>query len=287
MDEKEPDNSCHHHQAGQHEHGHSQPMMDPNSVSMMRSQHACFLVGTQALFLVHMGNAWMDCHRYQMILRITIPEDVKQKFLEDRIRHPGEWYITGNLEQNLLSLPDIKRGVVKSFRASLFRGWPDPMVEGPWPWAKTKPVISSFEVTIDRVVWFRRYDFNEDWPRTSGYVLFGEGDEAHITHSPIKQPDFDHVANLAIAPAWLPKELLEAGVPINFPTIPAVPGGHSCREAVHTQNPIFDGTHSVQYSGYGPPRPIEVARTVFFGTFPFNRVDPASTAPWAPCGSTE
>lgn len=282
MGEHEND-GCSHHGEQDTGHGHGQGGADPNTVSMMQSQHACFIVGTQALFLVHMANSWIDCHRYQMVLRITIPDDVKQRFLDDRKRHPGEWYIIGNLAENLLSLPDIKRGAVRSFQASLWRGWPANEGSPSWPWADTPPVISTFEVTIDRVVWFRRFDFNEDWPRTAGYVLFGEGDEAHINHSPIKQPDFDHVASLAVAPAWLPKPLLEAGVPINFPTIPAVPGGASCREAVHTSNPIADGTHSVQYGGFGPGRPIEVARTVFFGTWPFNRTDPGGTAPWDPC----
>src|SRR5690606_24830852 len=142
----------------------------------------------------------------QMVLRITLPEDVRQAFLEDRRRHPGEWYVVGNLQQNLLSLPDIKRGAVRAFRASLWRGWPGTAGSATWTWANEPPGVSSFEVTVERVVWFRRLDFSEDWPRTASYVLFGEGDEAHINHSPIKQPDYDHLASLSVAPAWLPKE---------------------------------------------------------------------------------
>lgn len=274
---------CGHH--GGHGNGtsHGHGGTNPDLVPMMESQHACFLVGTQALFLVHMANAWIDCHRYQMVLRVNLPEDVKQQFLEDRQRHPGDWYIVGNLEQNLLSLPDIKLGAVRSYRASLWRGWPTIAGSPSWPWANERPIISSFDVQIERVVWFRRFDFNDDFPRTAGYVLFGEGDEAHINHSPIKQPDYDHVATLSVAPAWLPKKLLEAGVPVNFPAIPAVPGGAACREAVHTSDPIESGTHSVQYGGFGPGRPLEVARTVFFGTWPFNRTDPAGTDRWDPC----
>jgi hypothetical protein len=94
-----------------------------------------------------------------------------------------------------------------------------------------------------------------------------------------KQPDFDHVATLSGVPPWLPRSLLEAGVPTNFPSIPAVPGGSACREAVHLSNPIANGTHHVQSSGLDLTRPLDVNGTVFFATWPFNRTDPAGDDP--------
>ncbi len=252
-------------------------------VPMMSNQHAFFIVGSQTFFLVHMINTWMDCHRYQVVLRVTLPEASKREFLSDRRQHPHDWYVVGNLESDLIALPNVQRGACTSYQANIWRGWPTNQGSEHWPWANDKPVLAQpFKVNIDRVVYFRRLDFNADYPRTTSYVLFGEGDEAHINHCPVKQPDYDHVASLRSAPDWLPKPLLEAGVPVNFPQIPAVPGGDACREAMHESNPLSDGRGTVQYAGFGPKRPIHIERTVFFGTWPFNRTN--QNEPWAPCG---
>lgn len=256
----------------------------PAQVSMMHSQHAFFLVGEKHLFLVHMINSWMDCHRYQLVLKVTLDRRAHQAWLEARKAHPSEFFIVGNLASDLISLPDLQRQAKRSFQAGLWIGMPKSEGSASWPWANDPPVCSGFEVTIERVVCFRRLDFNADYPRTPSYFLFGEGDEAHLNHSPVKPPDYDHVASLSAAPDWLPAELLLAGVPVNFPRYPAVPGGHDCREAVFESNPLSDGPEVVQYGGLSPHYSIVIERTVFFGTWPFNRTNPADPMQeWRPC----
>src|SRR5690606_22884250 len=111
-----------------------------DQVPVMRSQHAFFVVGTEVLFLVHMLNSWIDCHRYQVVLRVTLPEHVRRKILSDRERHPDEWHIIGNISQELISLPDIHRGVCRSYHAQVWRGWPKQPGTEHWPWANDKPV---------------------------------------------------------------------------------------------------------------------------------------------------
>jgi hypothetical protein len=256
-----------------HEH-HEHAKPNDDAVSLPRSQHAFFVVGTQHLFLVHQTNMWIDCHQYQFIARARIPPDAKQRFLEDRNRHPTDWYIVGNDADDLISLPDIQRGKRTSFTGSIWRGWPKNEGTPHWPWAKDEPIVGHFDVEVERIVHFRHFDFNFNPPNTLSYILFGRGDEAHLQHYQVKQPDFDHVLTLSKAPAWLPEEALEAGMHVNFPDIPAVPGGVDCGQAVHCTNPLKNGTHHVQFAGYGPTRPITVDRTLFFGTFPVNEVDP-------------
>jgi hypothetical protein len=48
------------------------------------------------------------------------------------------------------------------------------------------------------------------------YVLFGFGDEAHMTNCQTKEPDFDHIVSLAEAPDWLPLHQLESGVHVTI-----------------------------------------------------------------------
>lgn len=262
-----------HHAHGQHG--------DGDAVTLPLAQHACVIVGIRHLFLVHMTNLWIDCHRYQAILRVKLPADVKQAFLDDRKAHPTEWHIVGNESSDLVSLPDIQRGKRTSFTGSLWRGLPDPKYPGTpdWPWATQPPVIGGFEVQIEHVVYFRRFDFNLNYPNTPTYILFGAGDEAHLHNYQVKQPEYDHVVTLSGAPKWLPPAALEAGVPVNFPDIPASPGGHgTAGRAVHCTDPLSPGTHYVQYGGLGPRRALTVDRTVWFATWPVNEKDPCLEA---------
>lgn len=263
-----------------HHEGHS-PGASPLEIGAMRSQHAFFLVGDHHLFMVHMLNSWIDCHRYQVVLKVSLPSDVVAEWRRDQRRNPQDWYIVGNLQSDLLSLPDLHRRSVTTFRASLWRSWPKAEGTAHWPWSNEPPVVEDFLVTVERVVYFRRLDFNADYPRTASYVLFGEGTECHLNHQAVKQPDYDHLVTLERAPRWVPASLLEAGIPVNFPDIPAVPGGHSCREALFMNPPFMLGQHFVQYGGVERVWPIEVQRHVFFSTWPFNRSQ--QDEEWCPC----
>ncbi len=255
-------------------HGHGDH--DGDTILMPSHQHALVIVGTQQLFLVHMTNMWTGCHQYQAIFRIHVPADVKSEYLKDRNRHRTDWYIIGNTKDDLMSLPEIKRGKRTSFTGSIWRGLPSSEGTESWPWANEKPVIESFKVTIDQVVYFRHFDFNLNYPNTLTYILFGAGDEAHLNHYQVKQPEFDHVVTLTEAPSWLPQTGLEAGMPINFPDIPASPGGRQLGQSVYCSNPLTRGTHHVQFAGYGPGRAITIDRSIWFGTWPVNEEDPCA-----------
>lgn len=255
---------------------------DPDAVTLMQMQHALFIVGTQHLFLVHMTNFAMDCHRYQVILRVEIPDDVKTTFLEDRERHPDCWYIIGNTAADKMNLTEIKRGARTSFTGSIWRCMPKEITNEDWPWDGAPTVAESFEVRISQVVYFRRFDYNLNRPNTLTYVLFGAGHEAHLNHYQVKPPEFDHVVTLSEAPAWLPTGALEAGLTVNFPDIPADPNDPE-GTGVYCSDPLEPGTHYVQYGGYGPGRAITIDRTIWFGTWPVNKTDPCPGREKPPC----
>lgn len=261
------------------DHGQS----DTDGVELPKMQHALFMVGTQHLFLVHMTNFSIDCHRYQAIFRAEIPDDIKALWLEDRKRHPTDWYIVGNDATDPINLTEIKRGARSTFTGSMWRCMPAEITNPNWPWDGAPTVADSFEVRVTQVVYFRRFDFNQNNPNTLTYILFGAGHEAHLNHYQVKEPEFDHVLTLSEAPAWLPPEALEVSIPVNFPDLPAVPGGRLGGKGVYCTDPLEPGTHYVQYGGYGPARPITIDRTIWFGTFPVNSSEPCPDAERDPC----
>lgn len=242
-------------------------------------QHAFFFVGTEQLFLVHMGNMWMAPHRYQMVLEILVDDEVKRRILDVQKQNPNAWHIIGNEASHKFTIPELALLVGGTFTASLWKEFPStPPPEGEhWPWANEEPVLSKFPITVKRVVYFRALDFNMMFPETATYFMFGAGLESHLCHLFTRQPDYDHVLSLERAPEWLPQAYLQAGVFVNFPSIPAVPSGPV---GVYTADPLGGpGAKQVHVGGLPPARSITVARTAFFGTWPINETDPAGGAP--------
>ncbi len=212
-------------------------------------QHAFVMLGTKTLFLCHLTMFIMEEHRYQLVMRVSLPDYVYREYLHERKTHPVTTYFLGNSEQDLMSVPELQTGVRTGFIGDVFRGIPDPSpADNPeyphykeWPWKGVTPAISHIPVTIERIVYYRHFDFNLNYPNELTYVLFGRGDEAHLTHYQTKEPDFDHVISLAEAPDWLPSQQLEAGVHVN---IPGMLGNRaSC------SNPLTDASYRVQYAG--------------------------------------
>ena len=238
------------------------------------TQHAFIVAGRATPFLVHMTMMHMEEHSYQLVLRATLPDSVSRELDLDRLAHPDATYFLGNRHGNSFTVPQIQSGLRRSFIADIWRGIPEKDHYAEWPWNGITPAIAGVLVTIHRVVFYRHFDQNMNWPATLSYQLFGEGDEAHITNFQIKEPDFDHVASLAMRPDWMTEVRLMAGMPVNFPAIPARP--------VSCEDPLGAGPHLVKLAGAGDSRPIEVSRTLWFSTKVVNLVDPCQPAPPSP-----
>jgi hypothetical protein len=237
---------------------HDHQSMD--SIVDTPDQHGFVMAGEQTLFLVHLAMFYMENHRYQLILEASLPAYAMQEYVADRKQNPNEVYILGNVQTDLMTLPQIQNRQVVTFIADIFRGMPsDP--------DKDKPLIHNVEVSIDRIVYFRYFDYSVDYPPTLTYIIFGAGTEAHMTHYLTKQPDFEQVLDLALPPDWLDIQHLQAGVAIN---IPSLPNTLSC------SNPLVEPTYNVQMGGTGS-YVIEVGTSYFFDTGSLNNPDPCAS----------
>jgi hypothetical protein len=168
---------------------------------------------------------------------------------------------------DLFTVPELIIGKQKTYTADIWCGIPYKKEYTEWPWNGLPPAIAGVQVTVERVVFFRHFDFNQDYPRTASYLLFGAGGEAFLTHYLVKEPDFEHILTLSSSPSWLPEEQLRAGVPINFPDIPST---------LKCEVPLKNLKYNVQYAGYRScgPLEIEVARTDWFCTKIVNSTNP-------------
>lgn len=246
--------------------------LSPSDVSP--SQHAFIMLGDKVLFLCHMAMFDHEDHCYQLIVRATLPSFAMDRYREDLREGGSPTYFLGNSKRDELIVPEIASGARRSFSADIFRGAPArPKSEG-WPWNGRSGflVLGDVPVSVDRVLYCRHFDFAEKQPDHLTYVLFGEDDEAHLTHYAVPEPDFDHILSLDRAPEWLPKQKLAMGIHVTFPTLRTDPK-HLC------ENPLTKGQeYAVTYYGQGTRRPIHVGRTWWFSAAIVNRTDPCAAA---------
>jgi hypothetical protein len=232
-------------------------------------QHAFVMLGRKTLFLCHLTMLHMEEHEFEFVIKASLTPEATKAWEADRRQHPDETYFLGNVESDGMSVPQLATGERTSFTASIWAGIPVKHHYRTWPWKRVKPIVADTPVTVERVVAFRHFDLQQNYPESLTYLLFGSGDEAHICHYQTREPDFDEVATLVETPAWLPAPLLQAGVHVNFPDLRATP--------VYCSSPLLDEDYKVQYSGQAETYPLKVDRSLWFSTKVTNAKDPCQT----------
>ncbi|GLQ90615.1 hypothetical protein [Dyella flagellata] len=219
-------------------------------------QHGFVMIGTETLFLHHLAMFNMENHRYQLLMQVSLPAYAKRAYVADKAAQPpGTTYILGNLQTDLMTIPQIANGQRVAFSADIFRGLPNDPNTDP-------PLIHNVPVQIERIVIFRRFDYCMDYPPYLTYYLFGAGTSAHLVHWTSQLPDFDQVLDLLEVPAWLDPEHLASGVTINFLSLP---------QQFYTSNPLTAPAYSVSVGGIGEYL-ADIGVTSYFDTAAINMV---------------
>lgn len=220
---------------------------------------------------------------YQLVLRAKLPEYAMRQVRADRATRPDVTYFLGNSTKDLMTLPDIKIGSRTAFIGDVYRGFPVKKEYTEWPWNKipegqdVAKIIQNVPVTIEQVVYYRHFDFSQNYPTMLTYILFGYGDEAHMTNYQTKAPDFDHIVSLENTPDWLQPQMLEAGVQINFSRFPIRIGSDdNPTTSIKCTNPFKSlGEYQVQFQGNNEDHhQISVGKTHSFMTKILNVNDP-------------
>lgn len=268
-----------------------------------RMWHAFALVGTERLFASHLTNLFLEVHKYQLVMEISLPEPYKSILTEEQKRHPDESYFLANIieDQTLgsdasdpMNLPELAAGRRHSFVANIWRGLPNKPEYKNWPWQGVRPVLSNVPVSVERIVHYKPFSGSMNHPERLTYLLFGAGDEAHMVHlqtmhkskSGKYDPDYDHVATLTEAPEWLAPELLEAGVIIDLPDKSRFGNAEDKSRKVRCKAPFEDESETaVRYRGEDTSRTVKIGTNKWFCTRIANDPDPCRDLNTEACGT--
>lgn len=199
--------------------------------------HGMFMLGEKTLFLSHMPMFTKECHMYQMIIEASLPEDVMSAYVSDRKANPSLVYNLINSEGSPFTLPSVAIGEVTEYPVDIYQDYSNEGEGGP----VGQPINKNVTLKVERVVVYRHFDFNFNYPSNLTYILFGKGDEAHLSHYISKDPDFQQLLSLDSAPTWLDQDELQAGITVNFMGKSSTP--------VPCQNPLPAGNYEVMYQG--------------------------------------
>jgi hypothetical protein len=238
----------------------------------MQMRHVFIVVGEKTLFLCHMINWWMEGHNWELVLRVTLEEAARKKILDDR--DGVQPHFLANPRNDCFTHPELIRrswsDVQKhrKFRADIWKGMgtgqkPKEPDHDWLPWDADTPLLANVEVTIEAVVHHRHANLNQTSQEYEQYLLFGKDEEAHIYHSPTREPDYDHVATLRGRPAWLMPEQVESGVVVSVPSLPWKADKTYCNDSLPINQPVDVHFHGItQYrtenwdDSYGPIRAV-------------------------------
>ena len=266
-------------------------------------QHAFILLGEKQLFGVHMTQYHCELHKYQIILKISLPDKIYNEYIALRQQNLKDTFVLCNAKSYKIPLPtdaesvpvrsfcvpDLGAGIVTKFTANIFQGI-RPLSDAEiaadshfFPWAKkyVKPAIGEFEVTVERVVTFRPFDHLATLPNYARYLIFGDGKsgETHMTNlqtaalvtSPFEPqvfgPDYDHVMSLAERPKWLEQDaMLEAGIVVTTPIVSLI-DPDTGQPTIPVQQPFAEGSEiEVLYRGIVPARTVIAGASYLYCT---------------------
>lgn len=264
---------------------HLNAHQDEPEVSNYPHQHAFVIVGYKALFGVHMTQYHCEVHKYQIILRLKLPKEIRQRLNEIRQAAPHDCFVLCNAKEDKargiseFTVPDLASGARPEFLGNIFQGM-RPITVAPtehfFPWSsdRCRPVFEEVPVEIERIVLFRPFSHHEIQPDCPGYYLWGDSGETHMTNlqtaalatNPFKAaaygPDYDHVMSLLSPPKWLDPALMKAGIVVSTPDIQL----HE-PEGIPQGPPFPEGAAvRVLYRGVAPTRTVVAGPTFFSGT---------------------
>jgi hypothetical protein len=211
--------------------------------------HGFFMLGTSSVYLYHSAQFTMENHSYQMIFTVGIPQPALATYAADVEKNAGGGWVwvfvngIGNTPppDQLFTLPQIQTGEVSALTGSIFRL----PASGS---GQQVTVVPQVTVNVERLVYFRHFDYSMSYPAPLPYVLFGDAAGAYIAHYTTRLEDFDNLAQLAAPPAWLAMDQLMAGVQIDFPHVPYEPG------QLPAASPLTAGTtYPVLFGGVPDP----------------------------------
>ena len=187
-----------------------------------RGLHGMLLVGDDPAYASHLP-MFMAPHNYQVVLRVTLPDDVRRRLADVRAQLGKDQLVT--LKPEVFAITDLvaPETPLRAFRADVVQGHFEHGGE---------PVGEAVPVTVDDVVVFRELDMTgASLGGDLSYLLFGDADrELFLAHRVGHRPSFDQVLRVGIeGEHFTPAEIDRQGRPTV--TVPGRPDSPSDRLA--------------------------------------------------------
>ena len=174
--------------------------------------HGMLLFGEKKVYLSHLPLFSMPVHRYQVLLEATFTKggaDPQAAYLKDRHAHPDISIYTFDPAPFVLPELDPKDQKRKSFTGRTVRGH--------FERKGNVQIDEGVTATVSRVIHFQAFAKDPAPLSQLQYLLFGEPDEAFVSHVITKPPDFDHVLSVRLLDHKFSAEELRQGVRLTFP----------------------------------------------------------------------
>jgi hypothetical protein len=176
--------------------------------------HAMLIVGEQTVFLSHLP-LFDSPHDYQGILEATFSKpgsDPQSVYFNDRKRSGEKVY---TLQPKAFVLPRLAAAQpLRSFSGNVYRGQYETMKPREQDAAR---IGKDVQVTVTKVIHFRKFDPAAPKTAQLEYLLFGKGPELFLAHLITRPPDFDQVLPVKSPDHKFTDAELGRGVPVAFP----------------------------------------------------------------------
>jgi hypothetical protein len=151
------------------------------------SIHGMLMVGQKSIYLSHLP-MFHTPHDYQVIIEVTLrgsgnPAD---QYFQDRLSSNKTVYTL--VPDSAFVLPE-KIQKLETFQATIYRGHFE---------RNGTPIIRNILVDIKKVIYFKKFDKNENIKANYEAILFGDQDEQFVAHKISACPDFDQVLSVEL-----------------------------------------------------------------------------------------
>jgi len=198
----------------------SQPVEDAPAT------HNMMIVGVKTVYISHLpmfeglngDGDFASPHRRQVIMEATFTQagkDLTQIYSRDRAGHPTEKMYTLSPAEFVLGRVDPKGKALRKFRGNaIFRGH----LEREHERIIGRENVSSFDVNVQNVVHFHKFDPKGTKPTHLEYLLFGKGPELFLAHFITLPDDFDQIVSVNIPEHGLTDAQLSRGLHVIIPS---------------------------------------------------------------------
>jgi hypothetical protein len=174
--------------------------------------HGMLIVGEQSVYLSHLP-LFGSPHDFQVLLEATFSkpgDDPQNDYFDDRKRAREKIY---TLEPEAFVLPSLAAATpLRSFKANIYRGhferFPNRRAQD------AARIGQGVDVTVTRILHFRKFDPTAAKLPALEYLLFGKGDELFVAHFITTPPDFDQVLSVKAAGEKLSDADLSQAMPV-------------------------------------------------------------------------